>query len=85
MTVTDEEFAEIEDLTYPAFATVGLTNDYFSFDREFAEREGTPTGSEKEPMTNAVWLCMQWSSLDIAQAKELVRAKAICYEGEFAL
>ena len=84
MTVTDEEFAEIEDLTYPAFATVGLTNDYFSFDREFAEREGTPTGSEKEPMTNAVWLCMQWSSLDIAQAKELVRAKAICYEGEFA-
>jgi ophiobolin F synthase len=82
--MTDEEFTEIEELAYPAYAALGLTNDCFSFDREYADREATSPGSEEQPMTNAVWLCMQWSDLDIAQAKEMVRKKALAYEDEYA-
>ena len=82
--MTDEEFTKIEDLAYPAYAALGLTNDCFSFDREYADREAAPSGLEERPMTNAVWLCMQWSDVDIAQAKEMVRKKALAYEDEYA-
>ena len=83
--MTDEEFTKIEDLAYPAYAALGLTNDCFSFDREYAGREAASPGSEEQqPMTNAVWLCMQWSDVDIAQAKEMVRKKALAYEDEYA-
>jgi ophiobolin F synthase len=78
--VTDEEFAEIEDVAFPAYAAIGLANDYFSFDRGSAERKET---SNTEPMTNAVWVCMQCSDVDVAQAKELVRTKILFYEDEY--
>jgi ophiobolin F synthase len=78
LAVTDEEFAQIEDVAFPAYAAIGLTNDYFSFDREFAERT-----SSTEPMTNAVWVCMECSDVDVAQAKELVRTKILFYEDEY--
>ena len=83
-TMTDQELAKVEDVAFPAFAAMALANDYFSFDREFAERGATIPGSEEEPLINAVWLCTQWSDVDIEQAKELVRAKTIFYEEEYA-
>ena len=82
--MTDQELAKVEDVAFPAFAAMALANDYFSFDREFAERGATIPGSEEEPLINAVWLCTQWSDVDIEQAKELVRAKTIFYEEEYA-
>ena len=83
VTMTDEEFAKIEDVAFPAYAALGLANDYFSFDREYAEREETSPGSTKKPMANAVWLCMEWSNLDVAQAKELIRSKVLFYEEDY--
>jgi ophiobolin F synthase len=76
--VTDVEFAQIEDVAFPAHAAIGLTRDYFSFDREFAERT-----SDTEPMTNAVWVCMMCSGVGISHAKWLVRTKILSYEDEF--
>lgn len=81
--MTDEEFADIEDVAFPAYAALGLANDYFSFDREYAEREESSADAKKEPLVNAVWLCMEWSNMDVAQAKELVRTKILFCETEY--
>ena len=45
--MTDQELAKVEDVAFPAFAAMALANDYFSFDREFAERGATIPGSEE--------------------------------------
>lgn len=81
--LTDEDLLELEDIVSPAYAALGLANDYFSFDREYAEHHASSVKSGDHAMTNAVWLCMQWSKLDVAQAKEMVRTKTLYYESEY--
>lgn len=82
--LTDKDDALIKDIVAPAYAALGLANDYFSFDRELQERESSRRGSmDLEPMTNAVWLCMQWYNMSISEAKDMVRRETVKYEDEF--
>jgi geranylgeranyl pyrophosphate synthase len=82
--LTDEDDASINDIVAPAYAALGLANDYFSFDREFQERESSRRDSmDLEPMTNAVWLFMQWYNMSILEAKDMVRRETVKYEDEF--
>lgn len=82
--LTTEEESLLEDVIRPAYAASGLTNDYFSFDREWSEREATRKDSvPPEPMTNAVWLCMGWYNLSAKEAKEMVKQETMKYEEEF--
>ena len=82
--LSDEDDEIIRDIVAPAYAVFALTNDYFSFDREYGEwREGRRDSMDPEPMTNAVWHCMQWYNIDIEQSKELVRTETVRYEAEF--
>ncbi|KAM7196549.1 Isoprenoid synthase domain containing protein [Rhypophila sp. PSN 637] len=79
MTLTKEEDAKLAHVLRPCFAALALANDYFSFDKEWEEAQ-QPGGSK--PL-NAVWLSMQWQSVDIAIAKTLVREAANRYESQF--
>lgn len=76
-----EDQERVKDVTALGHAALGLANDYFSFDREFSEREQEiRDGSEPGPMVNAVWLCMEWYGLDTSAAKDMVRSETVKYE-----
>lgn len=79
LTLTPEEDGMLKDVIEPCFAALGLANDYFSFDREYSERQDSGGSS----MTNAVWLYMQWHDVSVDEAKERVRQLTIGYEDEF--
>lgn len=82
--LTPEEEAVLKDIIHPAYAACGLTNDYFSFDREWSEREATRRDSAAaEPMKNSVWLCMGWYNLSAKEAKEMVKRETIKYQDDF--
>ncbi|KAK4120553.1 terpenoid synthase [Parathielavia appendiculata] len=80
MTLTLEEDALLADIIRPCYASLALANDYFSFDREWAEAQRKP-GAAKP--INAVWLYMRWRGVSPAVAKRLVREATNRYEAQF--
>jgi hypothetical protein len=80
MTLTPEEDALLADVVRPCYAALALANDYFSFDREWAEIQTNPVGGKP---INAVWLYMQWRGVGTAVAKRLVTEAANRYERQF--
>ena len=77
--LTEEEDAELIKLRVPWCVVFLLTNDFFSFDREYAEMQeaGLPM------LKNAVWLCMKWHGVDVAGAKKMVAEETLKHEGQF--
>lgn len=74
----------LKNITALGYAALGLANDYFSFDREFSEREQQcRDGAEPQPMVNAVWLCTEWHNLTISDAKEMVKTETLRYESAY--
>ena len=80
ITLTDEEDKQLESVRKPCYAALGLANDYFSFDREYAEFQAS---SESQTLINSVWLHMKWHNVDVAAAKEMVRQATQRYEAQF--
>lgn len=80
MVLTKEEDSMLTDVIEPCYASLALANDYFSFDREWAEAQSKPGASKP---TNAVWLYMRWRSVNTAIAKRLVAEAANRYETLF--
>lgn len=80
MRLTQEEEAEMAPIAKPCYAALGLANDFFSFDEEYAEFQKS---DDENGLTNAVWLFMQWHGVDVARAKEMVRETTNGYEREF--
>ncbi len=81
MTLTREEDALLADVVRPCYAALALANDYFSFDHEWAETQGSP-GAAAKPI-NAVWLYMQWQCVNASVAKRLVTEATNRYETRF--
>ncbi|KAL2021599.1 hypothetical protein VTK56DRAFT_6952 [Thermocarpiscus australiensis] len=79
MTLTKDEDAMLAGIVRPCYASLALTNDYFSFDIEYLEAQ-QPGGSRP---VNAVWLFMQWYGVNVSVAKRLVRTAANRYERDF--
>ncbi|KFA70092.1 Atr13 [Stachybotrys chlorohalonatus IBT 40285] len=79
LALTEKDREDVASTIYPCYAALGLTNDYFSFDREWEEAKRT--GEAK--FSNAVRLFMDWQSTGAAAAKEVVRKAIIEYEREF--
>lgn len=79
MTLTAEEDELLAGVIRPCYASLALANDYFSFDRELQDAQGT-AGSK--PL-NAVWMYMQWRGVCITSAKHLVREATNRYEQQF--
>jgi geranylgeranyl pyrophosphate synthase len=80
MTLTKEEDAELAPIRKPCYAALGLANDYFSFDREYAEFQDS---GKSQTLTNSVWLHMKWHNVDSIVAKEMTRKATRRYEKQF--
>jgi len=78
MTLTEEEDHQLEPVRKPCYAALSLANDFFSFDREYAEFKNTDT---TQTLTNAVWLHMQWYNTDVHEAKRMTLEATRRYEG----
>ncbi|RMZ70974.1 fusicoccadiene synthase [Pyrenophora seminiperda CCB06] len=80
ITLSAEEDAQLDPIRKPCYAALGLANDYFSFDREYAEFQ--EAGASKT-LTNSVWLHMQWHHVDSDAAKEMTKQATKRYEELF--
>lgn len=79
MTLTTEEDEMMAGILRPCYAALALTNDFFSFDREWEEAKQT---GGPNPI-NGVWFFMQWEGVDVMSAKQLVRQATNRCETEF--
>ncbi|MCJ1462660.1 hypothetical protein MMC07_001263 [Pseudocyphellaria aurata] len=71
LTIPDEEMALCKELVRPAFAAWSLTNDLFSWDKEY---QAAQHAGDSE-VVNAVWILMREHSVDESRAKEICREK----------
>jgi hypothetical protein len=80
MTLFPAEDTLLTPLRHPLYAALGLANDYFSFDREYALyiRSG-----KRQTLDNAVWLHMCWHNVSVDEAKEMTLAATRRYERMF--
>jgi hypothetical protein len=79
MQLTPEEDQQLAPVVQPCYAALGLANDYFSFDREYAEFKE----SGADTLTNSVWLHMRWHGVDVKTAKVMVKKATSSYEQKF--
>ncbi|KAI4940773.1 hypothetical protein J4E91_011217 [Alternaria rosae] len=80
MTLTEDEDHQLEPVREPCYAALGLANDLFSFDREYAEFKDA---GMSQTLTNAVWLHMQWYNTDVHEAKRMTLEATRRYEEQF--
>lgn len=78
-TLTPEEEAVLKEVTHPAAAAIALTNDCWSFDKEYSE---CVAAGRADKMLNAVGLCMKWHDIDVEEAKRMVKDIIYGYEAE---
>ncbi|EDN94836.1 hypothetical protein SS1G_10711 [Sclerotinia sclerotiorum 1980 UF-70] len=78
--LTAEENKSVELLEKLVSKSVTLLNDYFSWDKEYANyiRRENP-----QPLVNCVQLFMNWRSVDVFEAKKLVREEIFLNEERF--
>lgn len=72
LTVSKEEMELIKPITEPAYATLALGNDFFSWEKEYVEFQDNVTSKN---MANAVWIIMKEHSVDPEQAKIICQEK----------
>ena len=80
VTLSKEEDIKLEQIRKPCYAALGLANDFFSFDREYADFEKS---GKSQTLTNAVWLHMQWYNTDVHEAKRMTLEATRRYEEQF--
>lgn len=77
--VSDEEETKIRPIFEAAEAALVLTNDYWSWDREWQHAQRTNNAR----IVNAVHLFVRTQTISIDQAREVVREKIFFYEAEY--
>ena len=80
VTLSKEEDIKLEQIRKPCYAALGLANDFFSFDREYADFEKS---GKSQTLTNAVWLHMQWYNMDVNAAKSMTLEATKRHEEKF--
>ncbi|KAH7123605.1 isoprenoid synthase domain-containing protein [Dendryphion nanum] len=91
MELTPDEDERLAPIVKPCYAALGLANDYFSFDWEYAEFKYQTAAyitscslrEDADTFTNSVWLMMRWTNTDIVGAKDIIRGATAEYEAEF--
>lgn len=69
LTIPDEEMRLCEKLVRPGFVAISLTNDLFSWEKEFA----AAVEHGQKDVVNAIWVIMEEHSCSIVEAKEICR------------
>ena len=80
LTISDDERKLITQVTAPAFANLALTNDFFSWQKEYDDFK---QNSEATYMVNAIWIIMKEHSLTIEGAKQMLQDKIAGYCQEY--
>jgi hypothetical protein len=80
ITLSPTEDKLLTPFRYPCYAALGLANDYFSFDREYALYIKS---GKRKTLTNAVWLHMHWHNVSVEVAKEMTLVATRRYEEQF--
>ncbi|KAK6213346.1 geranylgeranyl pyrophosphate synthase [Colletotrichum tabaci] len=79
MDVSDSDKTRIRPLFAAAESALVLTNDYWSWDREWRQAQQT----EESRIVNAVHLFMRTQGLAMHEAREAVRERILAYEAEY--
>ena len=79
LTIPDSEMELCKHLTRPAFAAISLTNDLYSWKKEYrdAQRDGMPH------VINAIWVLMRELSVSEAEAMEICRLRIKQYVADY--
>ncbi|KAE8555445.1 hypothetical protein EYB25_000141 [Talaromyces marneffei] len=72
LTISSDEAERANNITDPAYATLALANDYFSWEKEYIEFKENSTS---EDMANAIWIIMKEHSVDLEEAKNICQDK----------
>ncbi|KAF3400488.1 Ophiobolin F synthase [Talaromyces pinophilus] len=72
LTISPDEAEKANKITDPAYATLALANDYFSWEKEYIEFKQNPTSDD---MANAIWIIMKEHSVDLEEAKKICQDK----------
>lgn len=85
--LTEVDDRHLKQVVESAYAALGLANDFFLFDKDFAEylEQTNMNEPQQTSMTNSVWSCMGWHNLTAEEAKIFVRDKIIRQEQDFAV
>lgn len=78
--LTKEEENKTSHITWAAYDAWVLVNDYFSWEKE--ELQYNANGAVG-PVANAVYLFMQWNSIDVTAARKLLRQEITLREDKF--
>lgn len=70
--LTDNEEAELADITAAAYNAWVLVNDYFSWDKELLNHQFNNREGE---IVSAIFLYMKWYSIDAKEAKVMLKAE----------
>jgi fusicocca-2,10(14)-diene synthase/ophiobolin F synthase len=68
LAISDEEMAMMQNITEPAYSTLALANDYFSWQKEYDE---FLNNSELDDMANAIWILTKEKSVGVEDAKKI--------------
>ena len=77
--LSEEDIEFVKDVFEPAEITLMLTNDHYSWEREYEVSK--KMGAAR--LVNAVAVLMKEKSLSVDEAKEMVKALIISNEGEY--
>ena len=80
LTISESERQLIMPITAPAFANLALTNDFFSWQKEYDQFK---KDAKATYMVNGVWILMQKHSTTIEGAKQMLRDKIAGYCQEY--
>ncbi|TGO38461.1 hypothetical protein BHYA_0074g00090 [Botrytis hyacinthi] len=78
--LNDNERSSLDPVILPLLKTMVLTNDYYSWEKEYDEYKRT-NGSM--PIVNAVWLLKHLRNVEDSKARELLRDRIMEYEMQY--
>lgn len=70
ITIHENEQSLVTHIGRSAYITLGLANDFFSWEKEYDDFEKTEASGS---IPNAIWILMQEHSVTVAEAKELCK------------
>ncbi|TGO90136.1 hypothetical protein BPOR_0077g00090 [Botrytis porri] len=80
LNLNNDETSSLEPVILPILQAMVLTNDYYSWDKEYEEYNRT-NGSM--PMVNAVWLLKHLHEVDNTKARELLKERILDLEMQY--
>ena len=80
LTITEDERKLIMPITAPAFVSLALTNDFFSWQKEYDQFKREAKAAY---MVNAIWILTQEHSIEIEKAKQILKDKIASYCQEY--